>query len=136
MARCGQILASAGEHDVRADNLAEHWRVLGEEAITGMADWRVQHPKATLTEIEAAIDERLGRMRARMLEDAALASQTTDLRTVPKEERPCCPTCGVPLQPRSQEERDLMSHGGHAITLERSYATCPTCGEGFFPPRR
>lgn len=121
---------------MKKDNLAAGWRILGEEAITGMADWRVQHPKATLTEIEAAIDERLGLMRARMLEDAALASQTADLRTMPEQERPCCPTCGVPLQPRSQENRDLTTHRGHTVTLTRSYATCPTCGEGFFPPRR
>jgi len=121
---------------MRTDDLAARWRILGEEAITGMADWRVQHPKATLTEIEAAIDERLGRVRARMLEDTALASQTADLRTMPEQERPCCPACRVPLQPGSQEKRDLTTHQGHSVTLERSYATCPTCGEGFFPPRR
>lgn len=121
---------------MRVDGLAARWRVLGEEAITGMADWRAQHPKATLTEIEAEIDERLGRMRARMLEDAALASQTADLRAVPERERPRCPLCGVPLQPRGQEKRDLTTHRGHTVSLERSYATCPTCGQGFFPPRR
>ena len=84
---------------MRKDNLAARWRILGEGAITGMADWRVQHPKATLTEIEAAIDVRLGRMRARMLEDAALASQTADLRSMPEQERPCCPTCASLCSP-------------------------------------
>ena len=42
-------------------------RELSEEVITGMAEWRGQHPRATLSEIEAALDERLARVRARML---------------------------------------------------------------------
>ena len=54
----------------------QQWRTLNEEVITGMKEWRLQHPRATLTEIEAALDERLARLRARMLEDAALASIT------------------------------------------------------------
>lgn len=31
--------------------------------LTGMMDWRQQHPKATLREIEEAIDERLAKLR-------------------------------------------------------------------------
>ncbi len=44
-----------------------HWRELSEEVISGMKEWRDQHPKATLREIEEALDERLGKMRARRL---------------------------------------------------------------------
>ena len=40
------------------------WRQLADEVCTGMKEWRLQHPKATLTEIERALDERLARMRA------------------------------------------------------------------------
>jgi len=40
-----------------------------------MKEWRVQHPRATLSEMEVALDESLNRMRARMLEDMALASR-------------------------------------------------------------
>jgi hypothetical protein len=74
------------------------WRELAEEILTGMKEWRLQHPKATWNEIETALDERLGRMgrsgpvyrapclgasppcagRAKMLQDMALASTTTD----------------------------------------------------------
>src|SRR5256885_6436304 len=53
------------------------WRALSEEVITGMAEWRGQHPRATLKEIEAALDERLAHVRARMLQDTALASAAT-----------------------------------------------------------
>ncbi len=37
------------------------WQKLSEEVLTGMKEWRDQHPKATLNEIEEALDERLGR---------------------------------------------------------------------------
>jgi len=117
-----------------SDKLEAHWRELSEDVITGMAEWRVQHPKATLQEIEVALDERLGRLRARMLQDAALASQATDIRGSPTDERPRCPTCGMPATHRSLEKRDLLTHHGHTVTLERSYALCPSCGEAFFPP--
>ena len=50
------------------------WRELAEDVLTGMQEWRLQHPKATWREIEAALDERWSRVRARMLQDLALAS--------------------------------------------------------------
>ncbi len=47
--------------------------------MTGMKEWRLQHSRATLSEMETALDERLARQRARMLEDMALASEVADL---------------------------------------------------------
>ena len=117
------------------ERLEERWRQLCAEAISGMAEWRTQHPKATLSEIEAALDERLGRVRARMLEDTALASQATDLRTVAPADRPLCPQCGTRLQHRTWEERSLSTDHGQTVRLQRSYAICPACGEALFPPR-
>ena len=40
---------------------------LSDEILSGMHEWRLQHPNATLTEIEQALDERWYRLRARML---------------------------------------------------------------------
>ena len=34
------------------------WRALSEEIMVAIQEWRLQHPQATLQEIEAAIDER------------------------------------------------------------------------------
>ena len=45
-----------------------------------MADWRAQHPRATLTEIEVELDARLARMRARLLERVAQQSAATTWR--------------------------------------------------------
>lgn len=54
------------------------WDALSDEILTGMADWRAQHPKATMREIELELDERLASLRIRMLQDIALRSAATD----------------------------------------------------------
>jgi predicted RNA-binding Zn-ribbon protein involved in translation (DUF1610 family) len=117
------------------ERLEERWRQLCAEAISGMAEWRRRHPKATLSEMEAALDQRLGSVRARMLEDTAMASPATDLRTTPPVDCPLCPQCGARLQHRTWEERNLSTDHGQSIRLQRSYAVCPACGETLFPPR-
>jgi hypothetical protein len=53
------------------------WQKRREAVTSGRKVWREQHPKATVRESEAARDERLGRLRARM--------------------RPRCLRCGTPL---------------------------------------
>ena len=99
-----------------------------------MADWRAAHPKATFSEIEAALDERLNQVRARVLADLALASTAADLEAASAEERPRCEGCGVVLRARGQSERGVVTQGGAEVRLVRSYATCPECGDGSFPP--
>ncbi len=113
----------------------ERWPSLSAEVVTAMADWRTQHPRATLAEIEAALDERLTRLRAQMLQDAALASPVADWTTQPAAPPPACPTCGHPWQARGLATRQLQTHGGPELALPRRYATCPSCEAGLFPPR-
>jgi hypothetical protein len=117
------------------DPLDPHWRELAEEALTGMARWRREHPTATLTEIEAALDERLHRLRARVLEDAALASPARRFQDQPPEQRPLCPDCQRPLTPRGTHRRHLQTEGGQELGFTREYGVCPQCGAGVFPPR-
>jgi YgiT-type zinc finger domain-containing protein len=116
------------------DAFGRQWQVLTEEVLSGMEDWRAAHPKATFAEIEAAVDERLGRMRARMLEAAALASAAADVSGSAVSERPTCPHCGKALVARGKRERTLRVPGKQTVTLRRSYAVCPACGTGLFPP--
>ncbi len=111
------------------------WNVASEDVVSGMIEWRVQHPKATLQEIEDAVDERLGRLRKRMVEDAVQASSAADWSQQPKEERPRCRQCGTVLVSRGKQKRRLQAQGGTLLELERRYGTCPSCGSGFFPPR-
>ena len=61
--------------------------------MSGMREWRLQHPKATFREIETAVDEKLSGMRARLLEDVALASRSADLQDKQLGEHPRCPEC-------------------------------------------
>ena len=112
----------------------QQWRALSEEVITGMKEWRLQHPRATLTEIEAALDERLTRLRARMLEDAALASAAADWKSAAGETAPTCARCGKPLRARGRHSRQVQTYGGQSLTLEREYGVCPVCHTGLFPP--
>lgn len=118
---------------MRTDFDAE-WDKLAEEVLSGMKEWRLQHPKATLREIEAALDERLAKMRVRMLQDAALASAAADIKAAQAAERPVCGECGAVLVERVVTERKLVTHYNQELKLTRSYGVCPTCGAGFFPP--
>ena len=110
------------------------WHTLAEEVMSGLKDWRVQHPRATLREIEQALDTRLGDLRARLITDIALASAAADLTVAHGEERPRCPTCGGALQARGQRKRTLTTQHDQPVTLQRSYSFCPTCQVGLFPP--
>ena len=110
------------------------WREAGEEVIVGLKEWRLQHPKATLREIEAALDERLARLRVRLLRDAATASPAADWRAAGKEAAVKGAQCGAPLQASGEQQRTLHTHGGQEIVLTRQYGVCPRCGAGSFPP--
>ena len=61
-----------------------------------MKRWRLEHPKATLEEIEAALDARLSRLRAQMLQDEAQASDAAEWAQAPPAERPLCPAARWP----------------------------------------
>jgi hypothetical protein len=103
--------------------------------LTGMNEWRQQHPTATLREIEEAMDERLSKLRAGMLEELVNMSPQADWSEAPKEERPVCERCSKPLVSRGKQRRQLQTSGGQQVEIERSYGTCPECGQGLFPPR-
>ena len=107
------------------------WHKLSEEVMSGMKEWRLRHPKATLSAIEDALDERLSKMRARMLEDLALASASATLNEAEVE----CSECGSRLESRGRKVRKIKTHHNQEIKLSRAYAVCPQCGASLFPPR-
>ena len=102
--------------------------------VSGFKEWRLAHPRATLAEIEAALDARWAVARARLVEDAALASAAADLRALPPEQRPRCPDCGAAMEARGQEVRRLTTTHEQPLALTRHRAVCPACGAGLFPP--
>jgi hypothetical protein len=113
---------------------SQRWRELSEQVLAEMQTWRAAHPRATLAEIEAEAEARIGRLRARLVEDTALASAARDWTAADAGERPGCPTCGHPLQARGLDTRRLTVPGDQAVVLTRRYGTCPACGTGLFPP--
>ncbi len=111
------------------------WQQLVDEVMTGMKEWRLQHPRATFQEIEAALDEKLAKVRARMLQDIALASTAARVSQEEQAERPKCPQCGGPMEARGEQTRTLLTNYNQPIELRRSYTYCPACQAGLFPPR-
>lgn len=117
----------------RLDGFEGRWQRETEAVLSGMKDWRLQHPRATLAEIEAALDERLEGLRARLLEDLALTSAAAEV-SGPGDERPRCAGCGQQLEARGQHTREVVTQGDQVVRLARGYGVCRSCGSGFFPP--
>ncbi len=115
-------------------NFEQRWHHLSAEVMSGSADWRCQHPTATLRELETELDAGLARMRAHMLEDLALESAATDWKEQSATAPPACPQCGSPLQAAGLHSRTLQTHGGQTLTFERRYGRCPGWETGLFPP--
>ncbi len=109
----------------------DRWLAETAERFAALEAWRQAHPTATWTEIEAAVDAQLGPLRAQILGETAMASAATSLGGP----RRVCPQCGQPLQAAGKRRRRLRSEQDEPIDLERSYARCPQCGTGLFPPR-
>lgn len=116
---------------MQSDDLQQRWEAQGEDVFAAVAQWRAAHPKATLAEIEQAVDEQMNRLRARMIEQAAQASTGASSEA---SQGLVCEQCGQPLQARGKARRKWQTQGGQQVEVERTYVTCPQCGGGFFPP--
>ena len=112
----------------------ERWEDALRTVARSVQAWRKAHPKATLTEIETAVDERLAAARAQLITTAAQASAAADLTALPAAARPRCAQCGERLQVHGHRTRYLSTLYDQPLVLRRSYARCPACGQGVFPP--
>ena len=115
---------------MKPEELQQQWQEQAEEAMSAMSQWRVAQPKATLAEIEQAVDEQINRLRARMIEQAAQASAAAEGEAT---RRMVCEQCGQTLQARERARRKWQTHGEQQVEVERTYVTCPQRGGGFFP---
>jgi len=109
----------------------QEWQKLIDEILSGIKEWRKQHPKATYAEIERETMKRTAELQARMAEDLAQTSEAADWA---EGEGPSCPECGAKVKKRGKPERHLQGPGGQEVVLKRVYAVCPNCGAEFFPP--
>lgn len=114
-----------------AMNETEEPRVGTSEGVEAqMRAWRLAHPQASFAEIEAAVEERLAAVRARLVAEAAGAPVARDAAVQPAR----CPDCGAVLQLRGQHTRAVTVRGGDVVRLARAYGVCLACGAGLFPP--
>lgn len=116
------------------DELEQRWQPLSQEVFHAIQEWRRQHRRATFQEIESSLDAQLARLRTQMLQDLAQSSPSADLPTMREAERPRCAACGTVLEAQGSQMRTLLTEHDQTIELSRSYATCPECGAGLFPP--
>jgi len=105
------------------------------EILTDIKEWRRAHSKATYVEIEDEVHKRMMQLEAQIIEGAVEASSNRVWGRGSEHEAALCPKCTVPLQARSKQKRTLQGNGGESVTLNRTYGTCPKCGESLFPPR-
>lgn len=110
------------------------WQEKSREILTNVKEWRRAHPKATYVEIEKEVHRRMMELEAQVLQDMAHASSSREWGKTSGGPAVLCPKCEVPLQTRGKQKRKLQGNGGQCVELNRSYGTCPKCGEGFFPP--
>src|SRR6266567_3738908 len=119
------------ESKMQPEDLQQRWKEQGEEATAAVAQWRMAHSKATLAEIEQAVDEQINRLRAQLIEQAAQVSTAAGSEA---SQGLVCEQCGQALQARGRARRRWQTQGGQQVEVERTYVTCPHCGGGFFPP--
>lgn len=84
------------------------WHQLTEEITSGMREWRNQHPKATLREIETELDARLARACAYARRPGA-SEYRCDLAT----SRPPPDTQLPPVRHASRRARHASTHPAH-----------------------
>lgn len=111
--------------------LQQGWSEMSEEILAGVAQWREEHPRVTMREIEDEIDKRLSALRAKMITDTANASEQAKRETAQGVQRP---DRGAKLIKKGKKKRILLTRDGREIQLDRAYAVCPACGQGIFPP--
>lgn len=96
-----------------------------DEVMATMAQWRTEHPRATLAEIERAVDQHLSAYRAEVIR--AVAADASD-------DRPVCPDCATTLVRVGTRSRRLRTAQGGEVAFTEPAWRCPACGVGLFPP--
>ncbi len=99
-----------------------------DELTQKMRQWRQANPKATLTEIEEAVETELANLRKQLV-DEMVQEKAAELP-----EEPACPQCGQKMVKNGRRQRKLKSKEGQTIQLDRQQWRCLSCGATLFPP--
>jgi hypothetical protein len=101
------------------------WAALSADVLSGMSDWRAQHPRATLSEIEGELDGRLARLRARLLERVAQQNAATTWRQAAKDLEGA-----VPTGPPCRRVRRADGSAGRHVAGAAGASDAPTAERG------
>ena len=112
------------------DTDKEHWHDRFEEVEAKIRAWQQTKPRATLTEIEEAVEEELARLQRQLVE--GLAGEMESKETEGKEYR--CPACQTLMHRNGKKKRRIRSKEDQVIELNREQVRCPECGMTLFPP--
>jgi transposase-like protein len=99
-----------------------------EELADKLHEWRQANPRATLTEIEEAVEGELAKLRNELVTALAEAGEESEA------EAPQCPQCGQAMVKNGRRKRRLKSKEGQTLQLERQQWRCLGCGTTLFPP--
>jgi transposase-like protein len=99
-----------------------------DELTRKMRQWQRTNPKATLTEIEEAVEAELAQLRKQLVEE-----MVQEKARGPQEE-PDCPQCGQQMVKNGWRQRKLRSKEGQTLQLDRQQWRCLSCGATLFPP--
>ena len=116
------------------DDRDRTWDTHSQTVHTTLQEWRKQHPKATLLEIEQIIDAHLGPLRAHLAAELAQASASQDWPEKPRAEQPHCGVCGTVLQARGRQKRRLQTTGGAMHGDRTDLRRLPHVRARAFPP--
>lgn len=108
----------------RNSNLEELSNNLAEK----MQAWSQANPKATLTEIEVAVDNELAKLRRTIVESMVQTREAVEPLSH------LCPECGRQMVKNGKKKRQLRTKEGQTIELERQQLRCLHCGMTLFPP--
>ena len=99
------------------------------EVAKRIEEWQVENPKATLSEMERAVDAEMNKVRSQIMK------RLVEERERQEEKEQLCPNCGRKMGKNGRRNRQLKTKGNETIEFERQQFRCSGCGMTRFPPR-
>ena len=112
------------------DPVLTQWQAVVDETLRGLLGWGTDHRRATFAEIEGAVEQRLGDLRAELI-GGLVRSAGDEVEEEPR----VCEQCEGQMESRGQRERVVTVRGDRPVRFQRRYLVCPACQAGLFPPR-
>ena len=111
------------------DAREEHFVEAARLSYRRLQQWQVDHPTATLSEIEQQTRQERRQLMGQLISDLIADRGVDD-----PDARPSCPHCGKQMSFQGERSLPVETLEG-PIEVTRPYYYCRSCHEGFFAPR-